>query len=605
MTTRQQFRSPCLLLALSLFFCTIPLKATDMSAIRARLEAEGELAPIPEAKPILMELAQAIGSSELKSAIHSSKTLQIMRDRLETSLFHLNLKFEVVVENYPYDAPFRDPFPFRPTIEALSEAIELLTLVEKTTSLHSNPNLTALVNKLKNFEPSALISQFGRGLSNHGTPSPVTPLSKEQMLEHPVESYITLRNRKRQNGELTSFPEFQESVDSIINALGSQEVASFKTTDPAFALEWISTMAELGAVKNQSGKATRTQLAFDQPYPYRRTIQAIERGLALLDTKERLKYNESKNWHEVDLSWVRGNPKILPLYHFNRYKYHMFAALATRDEVLVPWASDLNQTDLLKLRAAHLDPIGVITSTVRIDRHHNTPLDFWYHDVNHVRRMWYYDLRKAEREHLDTDEKLDASMHEREVFVKRFIADTEPNARTTLENELRKQERVLVFETLHETALPPDRESIIQDLRRTPNTPQPFEIQIAAQVDNIEDIRTFDGNLKSGANQLGLNLSKPTVVRYFYDRAPGYLSNVDNKLRWGFHDSPFNINQEVASLEYRNPAILSLAARRLGRRFGHVLPSCEKLLREIRDRSGQPELYNYYGIEDREAVLGH
>lgn len=568
--------------------------------VKTRILAQGELAPLPEAQPLLVKLAEVIDSIDLKTAIGSSETLVMLRERVRTSLFHLNFVFEVPENDYPYDPPFNAPFPFRPTLEAMDEVYHFLKLVESMTAFKSD--LTEQIPKFSHF--ADLKSLFPE-------PKPqgvVQAISKQEIALNPVDSYVTFMERKDQFGESASFPEYAPAVEGLLQELKSEEMSALRAKDKAFNEVCGRAIAELQEVQNPEGAPERRLYGrHTGAYPYRKTIQALDYATIVVDLRDRLKYPEGINWHDVELSWfVGGSPKVLPLYHFNRYKYQMAGLLADHEMVLLENWGGASFEYLDRIRVAPLGLLQNSTETARIDRHHNTPADDKYHDGNHVRRLWGYDRRKARARGAVTRAQRIAIYREQDAFMKALLDETNPAAvakEDSYERNLRKYERLIIFECFHETALTPDKESLIRDILRVPATPQPFEVQVQFPIHNLEDIRAFDGNLKSGADQLHLNMSQATTIRFFYDRAPGFLANVDNKVRWGFFDSSFDPQKYMPDLGYRTPVMLATAAIRLLKRLGYASPpSIETLVKQIIDHSGQPELWNYFSLKDLPVV---
>jgi hypothetical protein len=199
-----------------------------------------------------------------------------------------------------------------------------------------------------------------------------------------------------------------------------------------------------------------------------------------------------------------------------------------------------------------------------------------------------------------------AIYREQDAFVKDLFTKMSPrNGEISDERNrnMRRLEQIIMFETFHETALTADQDSLLKDLLRGPATPQPFEVQIQTPVEDLESIRSFDGNLKSGADQLELRIDRPVTIRYFMDRAPGFLANVDNKLGWGFFDSVFDMKKYVVDPKFRKPIFVAEAAHRLFARLGYKNPpSAAQLTSEINDRSGQPELWNYFSMADARVI---
>lgn len=570
--------------------------------LKERLAAEGELAPFPEAQGLLVEIGRVIDSAELKTVIKDSRTLQMLRERVRTSLFHLNFEFQVKTEGYPYEPPFKKPFPFRPTLETIDEAQKFLKEVELTTGFKASGVQLAMENMPEFAELRSLIP------AAKSQPVP-RAIDKKEMAAKPVDAYLEFQKRLKTHGENASFPEFAEAMNGVLEHLRSDELTQMRLKDPTLnriVEQSISDLTALGAKKG--GAETRLHGAYTAPYPYRKTLQMLERAVTVLDIKERLKYPEGINWHDVEVSWFVGNsPKVLPLYHFNRYKYQLAGLLADHEMVMFPDWGGSNFEYLNRLRTVPIGVLEIMGETSRIDRHHNTPLDNFYHDANHARRMWGYDQRKQEKRGATTDEAKIAIYREQEAFMNDLLAATNPKAPEVKGNAhavaIRKLMNAYAFETFHETALTPDRDSLIYDLTRKPATRQPFEVQIQNPINDLEDIRSFDGNLRSGADQLALNLRRPTIVQYFLDRAPGFHANVDNKLRWGFFDSVFDQKKYVVDPQYRKPMFLAEAAHALFQYLGYENPpSLETLMAEMVDRSGQRELWNYFDMDDTGIV---
>jgi hypothetical protein len=567
--------------------------------VKDRLLDKGELAPFPEAKPFMIDLAAVIDSSELKTAIGGSRTLQMLRERVRTKIFHLNFVFNITEERYPYTPPFEAPFPFRPTLEVMEMAQKFLAAVEQYTGFK-----TPMKDRIASYPYFSYLGLF----FPEATRQTITRVvDRAQMAEEPVEAYDTFLARKEAYGESASFPEFAESVNVLLLEFKSKEIRDTRKVDPVFDQYCQESIDELKSLQKLRGQPqSRLYGAHTGAYPYRKTIQASERAVLLFDLHERLKYPEGVNWHDVEISWFVGNsPKLLALYHYNRYQYQMAGLLADPEVILLPFTGGASFEYLNRLRVVPIGIFDVAVRTDRIDRHHNSPLDNLYHDINHVRRMWGYDQRKQERRGARTRAEKFAIYREQDAFMKKLLAEIDPKAVKNDPGEvnLRRYENVYLFETGHETALTPDPESLLYDLLRKPATPQPFEVQMQAVIDNLEQIRSFDGNLRSGADQLRLNLERPTTINYFYDRAPGYLANVDNKLRWGFFDSVFKMRNYVVAERYRRPLFGAQAALRLFARLGYKNPpSVEELTRQMTTHSGQPELWNYFSTADTGVV---
>lgn len=596
----------------------------------------GDLKPLDDAKVLFQRIADYLQSPEVLTAEKQSETLRLLKSRLQTSIFHLNFVPEVVETNrphystisnkYPYEAVYEKPFPKRPSIEALDQALEFLSQVRKSSPQLQTSATANLATSIRSYAPFKGFKQelTERLTKQSSTPVSSYPLSKNEIVSHPVDAYTIMRDRLRQKGEIAPFTEMSSTVDQSLTALRtSPDIKALAAKDPVFKREVQAAIHELETVKSGTGAATATQAAFNSAFPYRRTYNALEKAVTVFDLKDRLQHPESKNWYEVEDSWhaadsgYKGEKKLLPLYHYNRYKYQQFGLLSNPNVVLLPLTGELSEEDLIRLRPTPISIIGVNADTARVDRHLNTPLDFWYHDINHVRRMWGYDRQLIEDQGLKTWGQLTDDMHKREAFVGNLLAKSDPNAVTgstesaTKLRQLKRQERDLIFETVHETALPATRDALLNDLLRVAPVRQPFERQIQAER-SIEFTRTFDGNVDSGADKLALDLSKPTKIEYYFDRAPSFISNVNNKTNWGFFQSVYEDRKDPAVLKYRTPENLAQAASNVldhldfkdGER-GLSRPSLREMAKEAKSQVGQPELYYYYALHPEEDISEH
>lgn len=587
-----------------------------------------ELVALPQVREMLEVILQYFESPAVIEACQRSQAVGILRGRLLTSLFHLNFKPEIseknvpeyhfLETNYPYDPVYDHPFPKRPSLEVLDEAMRLAVLLEKHAEElfegfeveEQKSRALDIISEIRSFEP---FEEFRRLLEIDRPRLQEVPvcISREEMKAVPVDSYFTMRKRLVDHGEVASFPEFADAVQQSLVSLYSDEISEMAAENPIFKDLVDDAVEELTIVSGPEGEPTFTQKGFYAHYPYRRTICAIRQAVAVFEMKERLRYPEGNNWYEVEESWNpqegEKEPKLLPLYHFNRYKYQEFGLLANPNVIILPWFGDATMEDLIRLRPVPISLVGVTPETIRADRHYNSPLDFWYHDLNHIRRMWGYDKRRIQGQGLTSWRQLELDMRLRQSFLEDLLEKTNPEDPdiTLEEKQIRVLERFIIFETVHETALSASRESLLNDLLRGPATRQPFEVQIQGEEYFKEKNRQFDGNLKSGADVLELGFANPTTIEYFFDRAPGFLSNVYNKLAWGFYESVFVERKDPDIVRYRTPERFADATISLFHKLGFPherIPAKEVLIEEIMDRSGQPELYNYFALHEEEDL---
>lgn len=404
---------------------------------------------------------------------------------------------------------------------------------------------------------------------------------KQKLMQDPVGFYINLRNRLIEDGQMASFPEFGDTVKFIIEELDTPRVQSAITKHPALSLEYKEVRNYLFHCNLEFSLDQGISYPYDVPYkgpfPYRPTIEAIEEAIRFFDKVERL---DPKS-------------KAVKLYHFDRYCYHKHQLISDNTNVLLPFIVDLSFVDFIRTRSVPLNFVGVVSKTLRVDAHNQSPLDFWYHDLNHARRLYAYTKLKMKQNILDGIDN-DQYFYGTDAFIKDVIIPRLVDQTASMSEEdveLRKMCSLIVFEIVHETALTLDRDSLIYDLLR-PNGPQPFEVMSDKSLDGVEELRTPTGNLQSGAALNKLSTSKPTRVNYFLDKTSiGLLANVYSKLNHNYYDGSDMISDNVVKADYRTPEFILKAVR-------HILGTLE-YEKHITDDQILDLILNRDGIKER------
>ncbi len=414
----------------------------------------------------------------------------------------------------------------------------------------------------------------------------------KEIVANPLRAYAAFQERIQKYGANAPFPEFKKPVEAIITAINSERFAEVFSLHADLLLERYEVMNILTHLNlhfffdDPTGKHPY-QIPFAAPYPYRPTLEAIEMGLRLLDKLNRLE---------------PGN-RAVPFYHFDRYAYHKFGIFGNPDVIIMPVAEEIDFYDLLRVRSVPIGFIGVVTETIRVDRHWQSPVDFWYHDINHVRRMTEYFRQQIRLRGITTTEEKYAYYKSMDEFITSKILPlitTHTNLSKT-DFALRKMVQILIFEVVHESALTIEPEIIYQELMRTTG-PQPFEHMLTGEIatGDIEKLRTPTGNIASGASVVEADPLTTLEVRYFWDRSLGLLSTVFNKLNFGFYDDPEHPSDMVVPVEYRDVETLTAAAMIVLTKICDIaeaeLPSNEQLADLITDKRGSHEKYVYRGL---------
>lgn len=600
----------------------------DLQHIEARVMSEGQLTPFPELKPLVRKIESLLNSPTVVSELSRYPSGQLARRMVLTSLFHVDLQFKVLSNDYPYDIPFKSPFPFRPTMEAILEGIELLDSLEQASGK------TIIDDQIRSFRQSKIF-RIGRKdaevditfteIQDDRDTTNLTKLSPEkEIVQDPVQAYLKFAKRINHFGELAPFPEFQSTVDHLLAELLSEKILALARSDEFLFHSHKTAVEYLKSVKLEAPQFSPLFSRFRQAYPYRPTIGAIYNAVRFFDIVERINRIEKSDSTSVEQSWFQSGTEqngqmIEPLYHFDRYKYHWFTLATEPNFIIFPTTATLGFNDLIRVRSVPIGFIGVETKTTRVDRHFQTPLDFWYHDVNHSRRMMGYTNQLLLRKEVSSEKDRFETFLEMDHFIQKLLKSIKPLPKPNIfEGEqdsekaanstslfvdwrhdlaIKKLMRVILFEILHESALPPDRNYLLNDLSRDPNTPQPFEYQSLddVEIDNVERRRTDNGNLTSGASFfMHLKEDKSIYVYYFHDRALSLLSNVMNKLLHGFYDSVLDPKDYVVPVKYRTPEMLVEAVVRLYEVLDHSPPDRASMLSRIISKNGNPEKYTKY-----------
>jgi hypothetical protein len=407
----------------------------------------------------------------------------------------------------------------------------------------------------------------------------------QRIVKDPVGSYADMRRRLETDGPMAPFPELEPAVGQLLESL--RELGPRCEGNPALLRQRQIAMTRLVHV----GMAFRVDAQdypyaapFAAPYPYKATLDAIRSAVEFLDV------------------YASTDPKQprLPLYHTDRYQYYWDALTLDPRTPILPTLQSLGFEDLIRTRSVPIGFVGVATETVFVDRHQNSPLEFFVHDVNHVRRMNGYADRALEARGAKGRDAELAVFKEWNDFIGTLLPALSVKGKTGEDNMKAHMFRLLVFEILHESAVSPTREAMLECLRRPAGAPDPFEhmllpgaAELSLDAKNIEEWRNRAGNLASGANELGFPSGNITV-RYFMDRAVVLLGNVYNKIAFGFYDEYDDPKGYVAKPEDRTPENVAKAAVELYRALGVTDVKVDDLIKQARSQSGSEELFAVY-----------
>lgn len=380
---------------------------------------------------------------------------------------------------------------------------------------------------------------------------PQSAIPLREIVENPVGAYKEFKHRLKTDGPLAGFPEFQETVEYLLKEMHAPDVMDLvKNNQALWSMHNVTKLKLLHLnliFENKEISYPHTP-PFTHPYPYFPSICTIKDALEFFDTVERV---TKKN--------------IPPLYHSDRYLYYFHPVLLSQERdgfVLIPTHHNLSISDFIKVRSTPIGFVGVSVQSVFADGYYNSPLDFLIHDVNHVRRLkTYNDLyalkHKCGSKRFSIFDQLVKTVILPSIEINDF--------QTREEQRLRKMLAILWFELLHEYAFTPDRDSLTQAFKHHSGAPSPFEHMIKSGFDpkDLEVLRMPNNNLESGFMR-EKEVKEQTIIRYFFDKGPNFLTSAYNKVKNSFYDNKFERNLEyLPALEERTPLLVAKAAQRL------------------------------------------
>ena len=294
-------------------------------------------------------------------------------------------------------------------------------------------------------------------------------------------------------------------------------------------------------------------------YPYAYCIRVLVQALSTID------------FINIDLkSKKEGDAWDTPyatVYFCERYHYYLDYLLDNAPNVfLLPILQNIGATTLTKNRYSRVQLCCVVFDEVFVDEYIQTPSNFFWHDLNHARRIYQNNLWYSKQHKIALD-KLYAIMR-KDALELMPIKDW-------LSPENKKYEsliKILLFEVVHEDALPLTKDSIINDILFASGNCYPYE-------------RTYD-NPEDGKAYNRVNLR-------FYEQGASTLRTIYNKIRHAFFEKE-QANDIIVKTELRYIKHLTEAAYLL---LNKVAPEkynantkpviCELLKGLLRDRKFQ------------------
>jgi len=211
------------------------------------------------------------------------------------------------------------------------------------------------------------------------------------------------------------------------------------------------------------------------------------------------------------------------IYFKVRYHYYLDYLLDNVPNVFIlPILQSVGATGLLWNRCSRLQPCGLVFDETFVDEDIQSPSNFFWHDINHARRIYQNNIWYANNNNINIDE-----LYNR---MKKTVEELMPikNWLKGYENKYESMIKILLFEIVHEDALPFLKDQIINDLLFESGICYPYE-------------RTYNDKQ---------NISSRINLR-FYEQGASTLRTIYNKVTHAFFEKE-TPNDIIVKIELRN-----------------------------------------------------
>jgi hypothetical protein len=491
--------------------------------IDQKLSIRGKYSPLHKSKDLFEVIVKSIG--EILYLDENPNGSSLYDKETDPYIVHIHEQLYQAYRHICMESSI-GPYPFDASIKFLDEVHNFLIILESDKLLSPTD--------IANFE----------GHQKH-----LKELKEEEnelmrrITKDPVKLYHEYR-QKLSGQPNNPFPEFKGKIEFLRIIADDESI-----------VEKCSKSKYLTAMRKNA--LQKFEEVVTKGYPYLDTVNAIEQFLAFIDVCQ------------------RGSPDLRcssPLYHSRRWQYHshqMKGEVGAKElpYILLPTVSDLGIAELLKTSGIPMGFVGIQIDPSYVDGHWQTSLEFWFHDINHSRRMYEQQISLAKHYGMT----LSAYISQCSQYVKEKITPmlSISSKLTEEEKNIKRILKVILFEILHEDALPADPEVIQQSLSRPPYGKSFY----------------FVNELQSEGK-----------VYYSTDPNASVLSFVYRKLAGDFYDSPQRRILGLGSSESRTRAMVFNAAKYLVDALDLEIPA-DVLETNVGDDSGLPQGFRKHIIE--------
>lgn len=202
-------------------------------------------------------------------------------------------------------------------------------------------------------------------------------------------------------------------------------------------------------------------------FPYAYCIRVLVRIMHIIDminlyslTKE-MKESEKSEYYKSQYAYI---------YFRNRYEYYLDYLLSNAPNIFIlPILQSVGATQLLEIRGSRIQICGVLFEQTFVDEDDQSPGNFFWHDINHARRVyqnniWYAKNKGMTLDILYDNMKIDVG----KLFpLKDWLNETDKRWLSII--------KILLFEIVHEDALPFLLDELLRDILYEVGECYPYE----------------------------------------------------------------------------------------------------------------------------------
>lgn len=202
-------------------------------------------------------------------------------------------------------------------------------------------------------------------------------------------------------------------------------------------------------------------------FPYAYCIRVLVRIMHIIDSinlyilSKDMSLEEKNNFYKSPYAYI---------YFRNRYEYYLDYLLDNAPNVFIlPIIQSVGATTLLNIRGSRIQICGIVFDKIFVDEDYQSPGNFFWHDINHARRIyqnniWYCKQKNIDLEDLYIRMKKDVSYL---LPISKWLTEENKNLLSII--------KILLFEVVHEDALPFLLDEIVRDILYEVGECYPYE----------------------------------------------------------------------------------------------------------------------------------